>query len=202
MTIQWRSQKNRSYSDWTTEKFQDIAIIRTNLVSPREYLDFPHIAPDNIEKGSGKLLPYHTVAEDRVISGKHLFHKGQILYSKIRPYLSKVILAEFDGLCSADMYPIDAKCNNKYLWYYMLSDRFLNQASNAGSRTVLPKINQKELNKVTVPIPSIEEQEEIVRLLDEYFSRLDNAMAMIQSIDDSIEQMKTILLRKAFRGEL
>lgn len=51
-----------------------------------EYQSFPHIAPDNIEKKTGVLLEYHTIAEDGVTSGKHRFYSGQILYSKIRPY--------------------------------------------------------------------------------------------------------------------
>ena len=75
-------------------------------------------------------------------------------------------MVDFDGLCSADMYPIEAKENTKYLLYYMLSDMFLEQASSAGSRSVLPKINQKELSAIKVRITSDEEQKEVVRILD------------------------------------
>ena len=63
-----------------------------------------HIAPDNIEKATGTLFECHTVQQDKVVSPNHLFYKGQIIYSKIRPLLRKAVIAPFDGLCSADMY--------------------------------------------------------------------------------------------------
>lgn len=165
LTAQWRKD-NYKENKWETKRFDEVADIKSNLVEPSNYLEFPHIAPDNIEKRTGILLDYHTIAEDGVKSGKHRFYAGQILYSKIRPYLSKVVMVDFDGLCSADMYPIEAKENTKYLLYYMLSDMFLEQASSAGSRSVLPKINQKELSAIKVRITSDEEQKEVVRILD------------------------------------
>ena len=182
--------------------FSEVANIKCNLVSPKDYLNYPHIAPDNIEKKTGRLTSYHTVAEDKVISNKHRFYPGQILYSKIRPYLSKVIVAEFDGLCSADMYPIESKENIKYMWYYMLSDEFLNQASNAGSRTLLPKINQKELSKIKVPICKLEEQKEIVRILDSLLNKEQRTKELAEQILQKIDLMKKAILARAFRGEL
>ncbi len=179
-----------------------MAEIKSNLVNPADYQDFPHIAPDNVEKRTGVLLEYHTIAEDGVKSGKHLFHAGQILYSKIRPYLSKVVIVDFDGLCSADMYPIDAKGNVRYLWYYMLSDEFLEQASNAGSRSVLPKINQKELSKVMVRITSLEEQQKIARILDDIFNKEQQAKETAEAALSQIDTMKKAILARAFRGEL
>lgn len=149
------------------------------------------------------LLEYHTIAEDGMTSGKHRFYPGQILYSKIRPYLSKVIVVDFDGLCSADMYPIEAYQNAKCLWYYMLSEEFLLQASTAGSRSVLPKINQKELSALTVNLPTNDsEQEEIVRVLDELFAKEQQAKETAEAVLDLIDLMKKSILARAFRGEL
>ena len=182
--------------------FSEVANIKCNLVTPKDYKNYPHIAPDNIEKKTGKLISYRTIAEDKVISNKHRFYPRQILYSKIRPYLSKVIIAEFDGLCSADMYPIESKENTKYLWYYMLSDEFLNQASNAGSRTLLPKINQKELLSIKVPTCSLENQKEIVRILDSLLAKEQQTKELTEQILKEIDLMKKSILARAFRGEL
>ena len=179
-----------------------MAEIESNLVEPSQYQNFPHIAPDNIEKYTGLLLEYNTVAEDGVKSAKHRFHSGQILYSKIRPYLSKVVVVDFNGLCSADMYPINAKEHTRFLWYYMLSQDFLEQASTAGSRSVLPKINQKELSALTVNICSSEEQAEVVRILESLLSKEQQAKEAAQSILTQIDTMKKAILSRAFRGEL
>lgn len=202
LTERWRKEHGRSDADWHVARFDEVAEIKSNLVDPADYQDFPHIAPDNIEKKTGILLEYHTIAEDGVKSGKHLFHAGQILYSKIRPYLSKVIIVNFDGLCSADMYPVNAKENARYLWYYLLSDEFLEQASNAGSRSVLPKINQKELSKVMVRITSLEEQQAIAIILDDIFKNEQQAKSAAEAVLAQIDTMKKAILARAFRGEL
>ena len=202
LTKEWRRKNGKRISDWCFVRFDEVAEIKSNLVDPKDYQDFWHIAPDNIEKKTGILLDYHTIAEDGVKSGKHRFYAGQILYSKIRPYLSKVVIAEFDGLCSADMYPIEAKENVRYLWYYMLSDEFLVQASNAGSRSVLPKINQKELSKVRVRMTSLEEQRVLVAILDNIFVKEQQVQEYAGSTLIQIDTMKEAILARAFRGEL
>lgn len=202
LTAVWRTAHGRSLDEWERKNFSDVAEIKSNLVNPAQYPDFPHIAPDNIEKETGKLLEYHTIAEDGVKSGKHRFYAGQILYSKIRPYLSKVVVVDFDGLCSADMYPIQAKGDTKYLWYYMLSADFLAQVCSGKSRTVLPKINQKELAVVKVNIPPLDEQREIVRLLDEAFAEEERARQALEAARAAIPALRRAILARAFRGAL
>ena len=203
LTVQWRIEHGVGMESWKKSRFDEVATIKSNLVNPLDFPDLPHIAPDNIEKKTGVLLEYHTVSEDGVTSGKHRFYPGQILYSKIRPYLSKVVVADFDGLCSADMYPIEAEENAKCLWYYMLSEEFLEQASSAGSRSVLPKINQKELSALTVVLPTLkDEQEEIVRILDDMFAKEQQAKESTERVMEQIDLIKKAIIARAFRGEL
>lgn len=202
LTKGWRRNNLLDYdSTWTKQTFSNIAKIKSNLVKPKDFLKYPHIAPDNIEKKTGKLLDYRTVEDDEVKSAKHRFYPGQIIYSKIRPYLSKLVIVDFEGLCSADMYPIETDLETKYLYYYMLSDRFVYYASNSGSRSVLPKINQKELGKINVPVCSIYEQKEIVRILDKLLGE-ESKIEELTNLEEQIELIKKSILAKAFRGEL
>lgn len=204
LTSNWNEKFITSSNEWKIKSFDDVAIIKSNLVDPADYQSYPHIAPDNIEKKTGRLLKYNTIAEDGVKSGKHRFYAGQILYSKIRPNLSKVVVIDFDGLCSADMYPIEAKpdVNTKFLWYYMLSDDFVLQASTAGTRSVLPKINQKELSSLKVRVTSLPKQERIVKILDSFFAKEQQAKETAEQVIEQIEVMKKAILARAFRGEL
>lgn len=203
LTAQWRKEHGIGMESWKKSRFDEVATIKSNLVNPLDFPDLPHIAPDNIEKKTGVLLEYHTVSEDGVTSGKHRFYPGQILYSKIRPYLSKVVVVDFDGLCSADMYPIKAEGNAKCLWYYMLSEEFLEQASSAGSRSVLPKINQKELSALTVVLPTLkDEQEEIVRILDDLLAKEQQTKESAEGVLEQIDLIKKAILARAFRGDL
>jgi len=203
LTARWREENGVNTIGYAKRRFDEVAIIKSNLVDPAKYQNYPHIAPDNIEKKTGVLLEYHTIAEDGVKSGKHRFYPGQILYSKIRPNLSKVVVVDFDGLCSADMYPIEAIGDAKCLWYFMLSENFLEQASSAGSRSVLPKINQKELSALTVTIPdSIEEQKEIANIIDSLFAKEYQVKETAEVVIEQIDTMKKAILARAFRGEL
>ena len=158
---------------WIWVRFFSVVDIATNLVRPETYADYMHIAPDNIEKATGVLLECRTVQQDKVVSPNHLFYKGQIIYSKIRPLLRKAVIAPFDGLCSADMYPLNSAINRKYLLRYMLSDAFNLQVATAmSSRVKMPKINQDELSKILIPIPPMREQERIVSKIEELFDKI------------------------------
>lgn len=188
--------------EWVFLSFSTVASIESNLVKSQEYLDFPLIAPNNIEKETGLLIDKPIVRDINPKSAKHYFKKRSIIYSKIRPYLSKVIIADFDGLCSADMYPIVSKIETNYLFYYMLSKEFLYYATTAGERSVLPKINQKELSIIPVSVPSIEEQQEIVKRVESLFKKADAIEEAYKSLEYQFDQLPQAILTKAFSGEL
>ena len=175
--------------DIPRQKFKYCAIVKANLVHPEDYQEMYQVAPDNIEKDTGRILfdSVKSVKECGVISDNHLFYKGQILYSKIRPILNKVTIAPFDGLCCADMYPIETNNNTKYLVYSMLSADFLRQVKAiTEERVKMPKINQEELGEIIIGVPSISKQEEIVEVLDSKCSEIDS---LIKSKEKLIEEL-------------
>ncbi len=188
---------------WQHRKFKRIAKVQANLVSPKSYPDFPQVAPENIEKGTGKLLEYTTVAESGVISDNHLFQAGQIIYSKIRPTLNKLIVAHFDGLCSADMYPITTSMNVRFLYYYMLSKPFVTQVNKVVmDRVKMPKINKEELSLIYVLVPPVNEQEEIINYLDNRLEYLDKAIAKCKNTTNMLAERKRIIINDAVTGKV
>lgn len=190
-------------SGWSLAKFDEVAHVATDLVSPADWPDLPHIAPDNIERHTGRLLTYRTIREDGVSSAKHRFRAGQLLYSKIRPYLNKCVLANMDGLCSADMYPIDALIDSKYLHQYMLTQRFVAEvAEAAGSRTVLPKTNREQLSGVSVIVAPLREQKRIAEATESYLSRLDDATATLERVQRNLTRYRASVLKAAVEGRL
>ena len=91
--------------DWQLRPLLTVVRVASGQVDPKvePYHSMILVAPDHIESGSGRLLKKETAGDQYAISGKYLFADGDIVYSKIRPYLRKAIFADFDGLCSADM---------------------------------------------------------------------------------------------------
>lgn len=182
-------------------KFKYVGDIKSNLVKINEYQEFPQISPDKIEKGTGRLLYYNSVKDSNIISDNHLFYKGMIVYSKIRPLLNKAIIADFDGLCSADMYPIESKINKKFLLYYMLSGNFLRQISISNNRVKMPKLNKDELNEIKVIVPDKIEQEKIVKFLDKKCKEIDEIIINKEKLINEMEKYKKSLIYEYVTGK-
>lgn len=188
---------------WNVTKFKYICSVKTNLVNVKKYQEYPQISPDNIEKDSGILLNYSTVAEAGVISDNHLFFKGQILYSKIRPKLNKATIAPFNGLCSADMYPIETNENTMFVLYMILSQYFLNQVSLVTEdRVKMPKINQEELGVIKIVLPdNINEQEKIVLYLHQKCQDISKAIEEKKEQLETLEQYKKSVIYEYVTGK-
>lgn len=188
---------------WNLMPFGKIASIKACLVPPKEYPLLPQISPDNIEKGSARLLQnYKTVQESGVISWNHHFYKGQIIYSKVRPTLNKLFLAQFEGLCSADMYPIETTQDARYLVYAMLSGYFVQQvAAITANRVKMPKINKQELSKITVLLPPLSEQASIVSYLDRKCSLIDGIILEKEDLIRELENYMRSLIFEVVTGK-
>lgn len=150
----------------------EVCTARSSLVDPTadEYRDLPHIAPDSIERDSGRLLDFRSASEDGVTSGKYRFDTGDVLYSKIRPYLNKVAVADFPGLCSADMYAlvVDPKrATPQFVTRVLRSRDFLDYSDSLSNRANIPKLNRKQLMQYEFELPPLEEQQRIAGILDQ-----------------------------------
>lgn len=125
------------------------------------------------------------------------------MYSKIRPYLAKVAIADFAGLCSADMYPVETELEPRYLKWWMLTPEFTRHASGQQARTVLPKINKHALGQLPVPVPPLDDQRRIVDLLEDHLSRLDAAANGLLKARKRIDSFVRSALDKHFaKGRL
>lgn len=183
---------------WQIAGFNECAIIDTNMIHDFQgYEDYPHIGIDSIEKETGKLVGYRTIAEDRVISGKYLFTPQHIIYSKIRPNLNKVALPDFDGLCSADAYPILVKkeiCNREYMGYTLRNKYFLDYILAFSSRTNLPKVNKNQVEGFKLPLPPIQLQNQFA----DFVHQVDKSKVAVQKALDETKLLFDSLMQKYF----
>ena len=180
---------------WPIVGFKECADIDTNMIHNFEgYEDYPHIGINCIEKETGRLIGYRTIAEDGVISGKYLFTPKHIIYSKIRPNLNKVALPDFKGLCSADAYPILVKseiCNREYFGYTLRSKYFLDYILAFSNRTNLPKVNKNQVEGFMLPLPSIDLQNQFaafVQQVNKSKFEVQKSLEKTQLLFDSLMQ--------------
>ena len=187
---------------FTATRFKYVATINSNLVNPVLYKECNQLAPDCIEKNSGKIVMHRTVDEASVDSWNHLFKKGQILYSKIRPVLNKVCIAPYDGLCSADMYPIDTNCDTSFFLYLMLSNYFVSQVDViTRDRIKMPKINQNELGNIIIYLPDKHTQREIAKYLDAKCAKIDSIIQKKQELLTKLDTYKKSLIYEYVTGK-
>jgi len=189
-------------SSWTWASFREVADIELELVHAKRFPAATHIAPNHIESGTGRLLETGTVRGDNVAGPKHRFAKGEILYSKIRPYLAKAVIAPCDGYCSSDMYPVRCRFSSEYLLNWLVSPAFTHRVARDQSRTVLPKVNLVTLNGLPVPIAPLNEQRRIVAKLEALQARSRRAREALDAVPPLLEKLRQSILAAAFRGDL
>ena len=131
---------------------------------------------EDIEKDTGKILQKLTLKERNSASTKHLFHKGQILYSKLRPYLNKVVLADDDGFCTSEILPLNFNgyILPEYAKCYMMSPTFLRYANHCSYGVKMPRLGTLDGKKAVLTMPPINEQKRIADKVSQLFSLLDS----------------------------
>ena len=119
---------------------------------------------EDIEKDSGRLLQKKAMRETQSKSDKHSFYKGNVLYSKLRPYLNKVIVADDDGYCTTEILAFDfgQYITAQYAQIYLMSPYFVDYAMAGAYGVKMPRIGSIRGNAALMPIPPLNEQIRIV----------------------------------------
>lgn len=175
---------------WQYKPLFSVLSVPSGQVDPRQepYRSMVLVAPDHVEGRTGRLLQKRTAAEQLARSGKYEFKPGDIVYSKIRPHLKKAILADFHGLCSADMYPLRPLPGivPGYLFAVILGEHFSKYAESVSVRSGMPKINRAELADYTILIPKNEVEQRAIA------DALRDADALIESLEQLIAKKRAV----------
>ena len=162
---------------------------------------------EDIEKDSGKLLQKKRMVTITSISDKHKFEKGNVLYSKLRPYLNKVIIADEEGYCTSEIVCFDfGMIYSKYAQLFLMSPFFVEYAMSDAYGVKMPRLGSKQGNNGLIPIPPIEEQRRIVNFissLDSFIEKFSKAHASLDKINKKLkETLRKSTLQEAIRGNL
>ena len=194
-------------SHWSLKRFKFLASINSGQVDPRRPASrrLVLIAPNHIERGTGRLLFQQTAAEQGADSGKYQVSRGQVVYSKIRPNLRKATIAPFDCLCSADMYaitPMQSEMTADFLLLLLLSQPFTKFAVDASMRVAMPKVNREALANCALWYPGREEQASILKSVEAEGRPIENAVGHLEREIDLLCEYRTRLVADVVTGKL
>lgn len=130
---------------------------------------------EDIEKDTGKIVALVTASNRKISGEKIIFREGQILYSKLRPYLRKILIASADGICSSEIVPFDCYCIDARYLVIVLKSPYVDAIVNEASYGVkMPRVGTETMTNLLLPIPPLQEQQRIVTKLDSLLSLVDN----------------------------
>jgi type I restriction enzyme S subunit len=188
---------------WNVKRLDEVVEIGTQLVDPNQqtYINLPHIGGDDIEKNTGRILSPKSVQESGLRSSKFHFTENHLLYCKIRPYLNKVAFPRFEGVCSADIYPLlpdKGEITPLFLLTILKTDAFLAYARIHSERLRMPKLNREQLGAYHIFLPSVEIQIIFERKAQSIFE----AEQRCRIAGERLERIYSFLLHSAFSGAL
>ena len=187
---------------WVCTTLGEIIEPSKERANPQEIEDVPYISLEHIEKDTGNLLGCGCSSE--VKSTKTKFKRGDLLYGKLRPYLNKVYLSDFEGICSTDIlvFPKNDLHSNEFLLYRLLCPDFVNYASHNVSGVNLPRVNFQTLAQFKIPLPPLPEQHRIVAKIEELFTKLDAGIDALHKVGAQLKRYRQTVLKAAFEGKL
>ena len=147
---------------------------KSTSVPAEEILDNAWVLDlEDIEKDSGCIIRKKRMSEVRSKSDKHKFSRDNVLYSKLRPYLNKVVVADEDGFCTSEILTFDfSPIKSEYAQAYLMSSFFVNYAMKGAYGVKMPRIGSERGNNALMPIPPLCEQERIIIRLHKILNKL------------------------------
>ena len=175
---------------WEQRKFEEIAV-RSSVMSDKKGL--PRVEYEDIISGAGRLNKDIKLKESEKVG--IVFHKGDVLYGKLRPYLQNWLLASFNGLAVGDFWVLQPQNTDSSFLYRLVQSQQFDEVANQSTGTKMPRADWKLVSKTKFAIPhSVDEQAAI----GAYFEHLDTLITLHQRKYEKLVNIKKSMLDKMF----
>ena len=158
---------------------------------------------EDIEKDSAKIIQYLSKNERKINGTRHKFCKGEILYSKLRTYLNKVLIAPNNGYCTTEIMPfVTFGLSNEYVCHVLRSPYFLDYTQQCGYGVKMPRLSTTDACNGMIPLPPLAEQYRIISEIEKWFAFIDIIESGKTDLQTTIKQTKCKILDLAIHGKL
>ena len=158
---------------------------------------------EDIEKDSAKIIQYLSKNERKINGTRHKFCKGEILYSKLRTYLNKVLIAPNNGYCTTEIMPFGTfGLSNEYVCHVLRSPYFLDYTQQCGYGVKMPRLSTTDACNGMIPLPPLAEQYRIISEIEKWFAFIDIIESGKTDLQTTIKQTKSKILDLAIHGKL
>jgi len=159
---------------------------------------------EDLEKDTASIIQILSKAERNIKGVRHKFNKGDVLYSKLRTYLNKVLVAPQAGYCTTEIIPFNSYCNisTYYLCHVLRTTYFLDYTQQCGYGVKMPRLSTNDAHKGMIPLPPLCEQQRIVEEIEHWFSLIDTIEQGKEELQTTIKQAKSKILDLAIHGKL
>lgn len=182
---------------WEVKRLKNVCS-QINIKENSKKNSLPYIGLENIESGSGRYID--TTSEVEGMANR--FWKNNVLFGKLRPYLSKVYLAEKGGICSTEFIVYDTKSNNcRFIHKLLLSQAFIDVVNSSTYGAKMPRANSEFINNIYVQIPPLSEQQSIANYLDKKCSEIDELISIKQQKIEKLKDYKKSLIFECVTGK-
>ncbi|MGN1197293.1 MAG: restriction endonuclease subunit S [Acetatifactor sp.] len=152
---------------------------------------------DMVEAQTGRILDYLVVSEEEVGNSTCTFDTSNVLYSKLRPYLNKVVIPDRCGYATSELVPLQpvkTKINREYLAFMLRSDEFVNMINEKVAGAKMPRVPMGDFRKFDVPVPPMELQEQFA----DFVNQVDKSKVAVQKALDETQLLFDSLMQKYF----
>ena len=162
----------------------------------------PYVGLEHIESNSGRFIG--SLEPQVVKSSTFYFNEQHVLYGRLRPYLNKVLLPDFEGHCSTEIFPIKVgkQIAREFLFYWLIAGSTVKKIDATWTGARMPRANMNQVLEFDFAFPTLEEQQTIIRKLTAVQAETQKLEAVYQKKIDDLEELKKSILQKAFAGEL
>lgn len=188
---------------WEWKRLGEIAPITGRSVQPSQWpeKEFKYLSLENIEAHTGRLIGFTPTKGQQVKSTTVSFGPQHVLYGKLRPYLNKVFVPDFEGVATTEFLPLEPDQRiiiREFLAWYLRSHEFVRFASTHQTGSRMPRVNMRDFKAAEIPLPPLDEQQRIVARIEELTRRIEEAKGLRRAARDEAAALLPAALHEVF----